>query len=84
MRWTVLRKLILLLGYASGSLICLGSAVVSSGLLYREADAINTWVYAFFTLLGTAAGFYLYFRALRVLSPKPRVWSYPAARRPKP
>ncbi len=82
-RWTVLSKLILLLGYASSSAICLGSALVSVGLLYNEAVVIKVLVYLLFTVAGTAAGFYLYFCALRVFSPKRRVFSYPVAHHQK-
>jgi drug/metabolite transporter (DMT)-like permease len=79
----VLKKFILLFGYSSGSAICLGSAFVFVELLYNQAALVNVFVYLFFTLAGTVGGFYLYFRALRVVSSKRRIYSFPSAHRPK-
>jgi drug/metabolite transporter (DMT)-like permease len=84
MRSTVLKKLLRLFAYAIASCICLSAALVSAGLLYHQENAFKVGLYLFLTLAGMLGGFYLYFRALRVLSARRRVWSYPAARRPKP
>jgi drug/metabolite transporter (DMT)-like permease len=84
MRSTVFKKLIRLLAYVIGSCICLGAALASAGSLYHQENAFKAGLYLFLTLAGMFGGFYLYFRALRVLSARRRVWSYPAARRPKP
>jgi hypothetical protein len=82
-RRTVLTKLFLLLGYASGSAICFGSALIVVGLLYNEASLAKSSVFLTYTLFATAAGLYLYFRMLKLLSSKRRIHSYPTVHRPK-
>ncbi len=82
-RWTVLTKFFLLLGYASGCVLCFGSALMVVGLLYNEASLAKTLVFVFYTVSATAAGLYLYFRILKLLSSKRRVYSYPTANRPR-
>lgn len=77
LRRKVLSKLFLLLGYASGSAICFGSALIVVGLLYNEASLARSLVFLTYTLFATAAGLYLYFRMLKLLSSKRRVHSYP-------
>jgi drug/metabolite transporter (DMT)-like permease len=84
MRSTVFKKLVRLLAYVISSCICLGAALASAGLLYHQENAFKAALYLFSTLAGTFGGFYFYFRALKVLSARRRVWSYPAARRPRP
>jgi hypothetical protein len=84
MRSIIFEKLLRLLAYVFGSCICMGAALASAGLLYQQENAFKVGLYLFLTLAGIFGGFYLYFRALRVLSAKRRVWSYPAIHRPKP
>jgi len=84
MRSTIFEKLLPLLAYVIGSCICLGAALASAGLLYNQENAFKAGLYLILTLAGMSGGFYFYFRALRVLSAKRRVLSYPAAHRPKP
>jgi hypothetical protein len=82
-RRTVLTKLFLLFGYASGSAVCFGSALIVVGLLYNEESLAKSSVFLTYTLIATAAGFYLYFRMLKLLSSKRRVHSYPTVHRSK-
>jgi drug/metabolite transporter (DMT)-like permease len=82
-RRLVLTKLFLLFGYASGSAICLGSAIIAVGLLYNEASLAKSLGCLTYTLVATGTGLYLYFRMLKLLSSKRRIHSYPAAHRPK-
>ena len=82
-RRTVLTRLFLLLGYASGSAICFGSAIIVVGLLYNEASLAKTSVFLTYTFIATSAGLYLYFRMLKLLTAKRRVHSYPTVHRPK-
>jgi len=84
MRSTIFEKLLRLLAYVIGSCICLGAALASVGLLYNQENAFKAGLYLFLALAGMSGGFYFYFRALRVLSARRRVLSYPAAHRPKP
>jgi hypothetical protein len=84
MRSTIFKKLLRLLAYVIGNCICLGAALASAGLLYNQDNAFKAGLYLLLTLAGMFGGFYFYFRALRVLSARRRVWSYPAAHRPKP
>ena len=83
MRQIVLTKLFLLLVYAGGSVICLGSALMVVSLLYDETNLLKTCVFLFYTVVATAAGLYLYFCILKLLSSKRRVHSYPAAHPPR-
>jgi len=82
-RRTVLTKLFLLIGYAIGSTVCFGSALIVVGLLYDEASLAKSSVFLTYTLFATAAGLYLYFRMLKLLSSKRRVHSYPTVDRLK-
>jgi drug/metabolite transporter (DMT)-like permease len=84
MRSTIFEKLLRLLAYGIGSCICMGAAVASAGLLYRQENGLKAGLLLFLALAGLFGGLYLYIRALKVLSAKRRVWSYPAARDPKP
>jgi drug/metabolite transporter (DMT)-like permease len=77
-----LRKLLPLLGYSSGSLLCFGTAIASSGLLYRETMPLRVVIFLLLTLSGTAGGFYLYFRTLKEISQRPGRFSN--VLRPKP
>jgi drug/metabolite transporter (DMT)-like permease len=61
-----------------------GRGLASVGLLYNQENAFKAGLYLFLALAGMSGGFYFYFRALRVLSARRRVLSYPAAHRPKP
>jgi drug/metabolite transporter (DMT)-like permease len=67
----IVKKLIRLLWYSVGSLVCFAGAIISSGFLYRETAVLSVAAFLFLTLSGTIGGFYLYIRALRELSPKP-------------
>jgi drug/metabolite transporter (DMT)-like permease len=78
----IAKKLVRLLWYSAGSLVCFGTAVISSGLLYRETVVLNVVAFLFLTLSGTAGGFYLYMRTLRELSPKPGRFSSMHRHRP--
>jgi drug/metabolite transporter (DMT)-like permease len=80
--WTVPAKVFSILGLASGCVLCFGSALMAVGLLYNETSLANTLVFVFYTLSATAAGFYFYFRILKLISAKRRVYSYPTANRP--
>jgi drug/metabolite transporter (DMT)-like permease len=84
MRSTIFEKLSRLLAYVISSCICLGAALASAGLLCNQENAFKAGLYLILTLAGMFGGFYFYFRALRVLSAKRKVFSYPAARQPKP
>jgi drug/metabolite transporter (DMT)-like permease len=81
-RWPVLTKLCLLVGYASGSALCIGSALVIVGFLYNETSLFKSTVVLTYALVATAGGIYLYFRMLKLLSPKRRIRSYPVNHRP--
>jgi hypothetical protein len=74
-----LTKLFLLIGYASGSAVCLGSALIVVCFLYNEEGLVKSIVCLPYTLAATAVGLYLYFRVLKLLSPKRRISRYPAA-----
>jgi hypothetical protein len=74
---TFLRKCGLLLANGIGSIICLGTASVMAGLMYGETSTPRVFELLFLILAFLFAGFYLFFRALRVVSPHRRVRSYP-------
>jgi hypothetical protein len=71
-----LRKCGLLLANGIGSMICLGTASVMAGLMYGETSTPRVFELLFLILAFLFAGFYLFFRALRVVSPNRRVRSY--------
>ena len=79
----VLTKFFLLFGYASGSAVCFGSALIAVCFLYNEEGVVKSIVCLAYALVATAAGFYLYFRVLKLLSPKGRIFRYPAADPPE-
>jgi hypothetical protein len=58
-------------------MICLGTASVMAGLMYGETSTPRVFELLFLILAFLFAGFYLFFRALRVVSPNRRVRSYP-------
>jgi uncharacterized BrkB/YihY/UPF0761 family membrane protein len=74
---TFLRKCGLLLANGIGSMICLGTASVMAGLMYGETSTARVFELLFLILAFLFAGFYLFFRALRVISPNRRIRSYP-------
>jgi hypothetical protein len=54
---------------------------VFAALLYNQQSIVKVFVYLFFILAGAGGGFYLYFRALKVVSAKRRIYSFPSAHR---
>ncbi|MBV8213524.1 MAG: hypothetical protein JOZ08_09930 [Verrucomicrobia bacterium] len=77
---TFLRKCGLVLANGIGSIICLGTASIMAGFLYGETSTPRTLVLLFFILAFLFAGFYLFIRCLKVVSPKRRIRSYPMKR----
>jgi len=63
--------------------VCFASALIVVGLLYDEASLAKSSVFLTYTLFATAAGLYLYFRMLKLLSSKRLVHSYPTVDRLK-
>jgi hypothetical protein len=62
-----------------GSILCLGTSSIAAGLLYGEERIGRMLFFLFVVLFYLAVGFYLFIRALKVISPKRRVWSYAKA-----
>jgi hypothetical protein len=56
---------------------CLGTASVMAGMMYGETSTPRVFELLFLILAFLFAGFYLFFRALRVVSPNRRFRSYP-------
>jgi hypothetical protein len=72
-----LRKCGLLLANGIGSVICLGSASVVAGLMYGEVSTPRVFLQLALILVFLFAGFYLFIRCLKVISPKRRIPDYP-------
>ena len=58
-------------------MICLGTASVMAGFMYGETSTPRVFELLFFILAFLFAGFYLFIRALKVISPNRRIRSYP-------
>jgi hypothetical protein len=72
-----LRKCGLLLANGIGSVICLGTASVIAGLMYGEDSTPRVFLLLLLILVFLLAGFYLFIRCLKVISPKRRIPDYP-------
>ena len=72
-----LRKCGLLLANGIGSMICLGTASVMADFMYGETSTPRVFELLFFILAFLFAGFFLFIRALKVISPNRRTRSYP-------
>ncbi|MFY9983794.1 MAG: hypothetical protein WAK31_03505 [Chthoniobacterales bacterium] len=78
-----LRKCGLLLANGIGSIFCLGTASVAAGLMYGETSTPRTFLLLFIILAFLFGGFYLFFRCLKVISPKRRIQSFPTVDPPR-
>ena len=67
----------MILANGIGSMISLGTASVMAGLLYGETSTPHAFFLLFFILAFLLAGFYLFIRCLKVISPKRRIRLYP-------
>jgi hypothetical protein len=74
---SLLRKCGLLLANGIGSVICLGTASVIAGFMYGEVSTPRVFLLLSLILLFMFAGFYLFIRCLKVISPKRRIQGFP-------
>lgn len=74
---SLLRKCGLVIANGIGSAICLGTASVLAGLMYGEVSTARVFMLLLLILLFLAAGFYLFIRCLKVISPRRRIGGYP-------
>jgi len=56
--------------------VCFGTASISAGLLYGETNTPRTFFLLFLILAFLFAGFYLFLRCLKVISPKRRLSTF--------
>jgi hypothetical protein len=75
--FSLLRKCGLVIANGIGSVVCLGTASVLAGLLYGEVSTARVFMLLLLILLFLAAGFYLFIRCLKVISPRRRIGGYP-------
>ena len=75
--FSFLRKCGLLLANGIGSVVCLGTASIVAGLMYGEVSTPRVFLLLFLILLLISAGFYLFVRCLKVISPKRRIQGFP-------
>src|SRR5258708_17618443 len=75
--FSLLRKCGLVIANGIGSVICLGTASVLAGFMYGEVSTPRVFMLLFLILLFLAAGFYLFIRCLKVISPRRRTGGYP-------
>jgi hypothetical protein len=75
--FSLLRKCGLLLANGIGSVICFGTASVLAGFMYGEVSTPRVFLLFFLILLFMFAGFYLFVRCLKVISPKRRIQGFP-------
>jgi flagellar biogenesis protein FliO len=61
-------------------MICLVTASVMAGSMYGETSTPRVFELLFFILAFLFAGFYLFIRCLKVISPHRRIRSYPTKR----